>query len=92
MLLIARYYINRDSLHVFHGRRNFLINPNFLGSLLLLLHLLSLVVVRVVPESFNVSLDDDVNEGLEEVEYQPVVDHLDVGRGGEVGADTEGVK
>ena len=35
-----------------------------------------------------VGLDDDVNEGLEETEDQPAVDHLDVGGGGQVGAHT----
>ena len=39
-----------------------------------------------VPEVLNVSVDDDVNEGLEEVEQEPDVDHLDVGGGGQPGA------
>ena len=31
------------------------------------------------PQCLDVGLDDDVKEGLEEVEHQPDVDHLDVG-------------
>ena len=50
------------------------------------------LVSLVVPESLDVRLEDDVHEGLGEAEDEPAVDHLDVGRGGEVGADTEGVK
>ena len=49
-----------------------------------------LVVIRIVPEGLDVGLDDDVNERLEEVEYQPEVDHLDVGGWRQVGADTGG--
>ena len=36
-----------------------------------------------------VGLDDDVNEGLEETEDQPAVNHLDVGGGGQIGAHTK---
>ena len=35
-------------------------------------------------ESFNVSLQEDVNEWLEQVEQKPDVDHLDIGSLGEI--------
>ena len=36
-----------------------------------------------LPQGLNVSLDDNVDEGFEQVEDEPDVDHLDVGRRGQ---------
>ena len=36
-----------------------------------------------LPQGLNVSLDDNVDEGFEQVEDEPNVDHLDVGRRGQ---------
>ena len=43
---------------------------------------------RSLSESVYVGLHQGVDEGFEETEDQPAVDHLDVGGGGEVGAHT----
>ena len=40
-------------------------------------------MILSLPQRLYVSLHDDVNEGFEEVEDQPDVDHLDVGRRGQ---------
>ena len=51
---------------------------------------LLLAALRSLPPLIlDVGVDDDIYEGLEEVEQQPDVDHLDVGGGREVGADAE---
>ena len=42
-----------------------------------------------ISQCFNVCLHDDVNEWLEEVEEEPDVDHLDIGRLGEIVADVD---
>ena len=50
----------------------------------LLFHLDSKYLLIVsLPQWLNICLHDDVNERFEEVEDQPDVDHLDVGRGGQ---------
>ena len=53
------------------------------------LAIFSVVILRVLPERFNVGLDDDVHKGFEEIEEKPAVNHLYVGRGWQVGAHTE---
>ena len=40
-------------------------------------------MILSLPQRLYVSLHDDINEGFEQVEDQPDVDHLDVGRRGQ---------
>ena len=42
-----------------------------------------------LPQRLDVSLHNDVNEGFEQVEDQPDINHLDVGRRGQALADAD---
>ena len=49
---------------------------------------MTLLLQVVLSEGVNVGLHQDINEGFEETEDQPAVDHLDVGGVGQLGVHT----